>query len=390
MASYVELSPAKNGKPRIKITVELGYHEDTGKRIRKFKTVTLNSLSDRTVSKAIKDFEIEVATTNSTYDEKTITFEQFVDRWFENYVRVDLTVGTRSTYTYYLKSGVFETFQKMKLHKIKTFHIVEFFNKQKLDGKRGLNGKYMVLKSIFSKAVKWGFIIENPMKNVDEPKDKTRNRKLKFYDELQIKQLLSTLENTDMKFKVSVKLALLVGLRMAEIAGIRIECLNFEENTILIDKTLQFDRDTKMYFLGPTKNKKDRIVNVPVKFMEELKYFAEQQEKIKNAHGSAWNPLVTNEGKTINLLITRSDGFPNYPHNMEQRWRNFIKRYDLPPLNFHGLRHSWASYMISKNVNFKIIQEQLGHSSIQETLNTYSHLTQKDKSKASDLLDDII
>ncbi len=52
MASYKELEPAKNGKPRIKITVELGYDEETGKRLRKYKTVTLNSLSDRAIKKS--------------------------------------------------------------------------------------------------------------------------------------------------------------------------------------------------------------------------------------------------------------------------------------------------------------------------------------------------
>lgn len=46
--------------------------------------------------------------------------------------------------------------------------------------------------------------------------------------------------------------------------------------------------------------------------------------------------------------------------------------------------------MISKNVNLKIIQEQLGHINIQETINTYSHLTFKDKEKATDVFDSIL
>ena len=59
-------------------------------------------------------------------------------------------------------------------------------------------------------------------------------------------------------------------------------------------------------------------------------------------------------------------------------------------LNFHTLRHSYAAYMVSKNVNFKIIQEQLGHSDIKMTINIYSHLTSIDKNKASDFFDDLI
>ena len=46
--------------------------------------------------------------------------------------------------------------------------------------------------------------------------------------------------------------------------------------------------------------------------------------------------------------------------------------------------------MLSKNVNIKVIQKQLGHTDIKQTLNTYSHLSEKDKAKASDLLNDIL
>ncbi|TKI72481.1 hypothetical protein FC756_01500 [Lysinibacillus mangiferihumi] len=67
-----------------------------------------------------------------------------------------------------------------------------------------------------------------------------------------------------------------------------------------------------------------------------------------------------------------------------------MKRFNLPLLTFHGLRQTYASYMISKNVHFKIIQEQLGHTNIKQPLNTYSHLTEQDKIKASDLFDEIL
>ncbi|MED4462683.1 tyrosine-type recombinase/integrase [Metabacillus fastidiosus] len=56
----------------------------------------------------------------------------------------------------------------------------------------------------------------------------------------------------------------------------------------------------------------------------------------------------------------------------------------------HRLRHTYASFMISKGVNFKIIQEQLGHTDIKQTLNTYSHLSDEDRTKASDLFDEIL
>ncbi|EON70184.1 hypothetical protein [Lysinibacillus sphaericus] len=98
MASYKELEPNKNGKPRIKITVELGYDEEKCKRIRKYKNVTLNSLLERTIKKAITEFEIEVANMEIENDIENITFEQFVQRWMDVYVRVDLAIKSKNNY----------------------------------------------------------------------------------------------------------------------------------------------------------------------------------------------------------------------------------------------------------------------------------------------------
>lgn len=75
---------------------------------------------------------------------------------------------------------------------------------------------------------------------------------------------------------------------------------------------------------------------------------------------------------------------------MSGRWREIVEHHNLPKLIFHGLRHTYASFMISKNVNFKIIHEQLGHVNIQKTINTYSHLTKKDKEKATDYFNSIL
>jgi len=136
LASYVVLEPAKNGKPRIKITVELGYDEETGKRIRKYKTVTLNSLTDRSIKKAITEFEIKVSQMDIEQITETITFAEFRQRWIDNYVRLDLSPATKSHYLRILNTGTFDRFDNIKMKKIKKFHIVEYFSEEKKkDGK---------------------------------------------------------------------------------------------------------------------------------------------------------------------------------------------------------------------------------------------------------------
>ncbi len=390
MASYEELEPNKKGLPGIKITVEHGYDEETGERLRSFKTVRMKRLSDRAIKKAITDFEIEVANRENTKKVEKITFRQFVDRWMDIYVRPSLSIKTRDAYDCYLRNGVLGYFSDMQLPRIRAFHVEEFFSQQKKNGQKSLGGKYLVLKSIFSKAVKWEVIDNNPMDGVDAPEDKPRHREIQFYDADQLKQLIKTLDKVNPKRRIQIKLAALAGLRRAEIAGIRHESLNFKNNTILIDKTLQYDKEKKEFIMASTKTKKEREVYVPETLMNEIKEYAKEHKKLRLKCGSAWGPLLDEQGEPTNLLFTNKIGFPNHVESISREWGKIVKRYDLPELNFHGLRHTCASYMISKNINFKIIQEQLGHADIKETINRYSHLTKKDKADAVGVFEEIL
>lgn len=390
MASYVELPPNKKGEPRIKITVEKGYDEETGERLRFTKTTRMKSLSDRAIKKAITDFEIEIANKKKTEKVDNITFSKFVDKWLDNYVRIDLSVKTKDDYLYHLNDGILDKLGKFKLGKIKTFHIVECINKWKETSEHMALSKYVTLKSIFSKAVEWKIIKENPMEGLKPPKTNQKDKDLKFYDEHQLKRLFEVLEKVKEKQKMQIKLAALVGLRMGEIGGIRLECIDFNKNTIIIDKSLHYDTELKKLSLGPTKNKKKRIVNAPGKFMRELKGYVKKQRKLQAQMSGAWNPMKDDEGNPINFLFTRDDGYPQHPRSAGAAWSRIIKKYELPQITFHDLRHSYASFMLSRDANFKIIQEQLGHGDVNLTINTYSHLTESDKSNASNLFDDIL
>ncbi len=61
--------------------------------------------------------------------------------------------------------------------------------------------------------------------------------------------------------------------------------------------------------------------------------------------------------------------------NMIKRvWYPTLRRAGIPRCRFHLLRHTNASLRIEAGQNIKYIQSQLGHSSIQITMDTYGHL----------------
>lgn len=392
MASYKVLEPSKSGKPRIKITVEQGYDEETGKRIRKYKTVTLNSLSDRAIKKAITEFEIEASKMPTSQNIDSITFKDFTQRWMDNYVKIDLSPTTKTLFQNLLKSGTFEKLDNIKLSKIKKIHIIEYFAEEKKNGRKNLGNKHSVLSSIFSTAVSWGLIEYSPMRGIKEPYVEPKHKEMQFYDSEQLELMISKISTLKLKYRVMYKLAALVGLRESEIAAIRLEKINFTNNTILIDQALKYDAEIKSLVLGPPKNKKARTVDIPQKFMLEIKEQVNAQRKLKLKSGNAWKAMKDENGNDIDFLVTNQKrlGYPIAPSTFGTLWNIHSKKLKLPKINFHALRHSCASYMLSNNTNFKIIQEQLGHSNISQTINTYSHLTEKDKKKAIELFDRIL
>ncbi|MEB8859466.1 site-specific integrase [Bacillus cereus] len=67
---------------------------------------------------------------------------------------------------------------------------------------------------------------------------------------------------------------------------------------------------------------------------------------------------------------------------------NLIEKLGLPMIRFHDLRHTHATLLIQQNVNVKLISEWLGHTDIQTTLNTYSHVLPTMQRELADKLDE--
>ena len=67
----------------------------------------------------------------------------------------------------------------------------------------------------------------------------------------------------------------------------------------------------------------------------------------------------------------------------------FLKKYNIPDIRFHDLRHTFASLLLEAGESLKVIQELLGHSSINTTMDIYTHITKQGKANAVNKLDDL-
>ena len=63
-----------------------------------------------------------------------------------------------------------------------------------------------------------------------------------------------------------------------------------------------------------------------------------------------------------------------HPDDISRLFPTVLKAAKLPKVRFHDLRHSCATLLLSLGVHAKLVQETLGHSSYQLTMDTYSHM----------------
>ena len=76
-----------------------------------------------------------------------------------------------------------------------------------------------------------------------------------------------------------------------------------------------------------------------------------------------------------------------HPSSIAKWFRNFLKNNNLPNLNFHGLRHTSATFLISKGMDIETVAGRLGHSTSATTHNIYSHLLEAKYKKAADIME---
>ena len=78
---------------------------------------------------------------------------------------------------------------------------------------------------------------------------------------------------------------------------------------------------------------------------------------------------------------------PNY---MTTHFAYLLRKYGMRKIRFHDLRHTYASLLVAKNINMKIIQVWLGHSNMSTTADIYSHLDANAKCEAGRAIESVL
>lgn len=237
---------------------------------------------------------------------------------------------------------------------------------------------HRVLSAVLFRAVKWGYIQSNPASRADLPS--IANRKAAYLDEPDARRLLELLRDEPVKWRAIMTFDLLSGLRRGELAGLRWQDVNFDDQTIAICQTSNYLPTKGVYVDTPKSATSNRPLRLSRSAFLLLLEYKEWQDAQRDKLGDAWRD---EDGR----VFTADDGAPMFPDSITQWFSKFVKRTGLPKVTVHSLRHTYASLMIADGTPLVVVSHQLGHAQASTTANIYAHVIASAEAKAAQTFD---
>ena len=240
---------------------------------------------------------------------------------------------------------------------------------------------HRLLSTLFSSAVKKGYIVSNPCERADPPK--VAKKDVEYLDTEQAITLLSLLQEEPIYYRVPITVLLFTGMRRGELLGLEWSDINFKSDTIDINKSLLYLSDRGL-FEDDTKNfTSKRVIKVYHDIMVNLKEYHLWQMEERIRLGDAWQESTK--------VFTTAEGATLRPDTLSGWFRGFIARHpELPNVHIHSLRHSNASLMIAEGVDIVTVAGILGHANANTTAKIYAHQIKSAQAAAAETVGGIL
>lgn len=299
-----------------------------------------------------------------------IKFQNLAADYLNRHCELNCKQSTKMLYESYLKVNLkdMQNIIAKKITKRDVETLVLKLRNAQLSNKT-INGIVTFVQAVLNYGVENGFIKENPVLKFRKlPQVKP---KIHFLNEVQIPIFIELAKLHTPTYYTFFYTALFTGMRRGELLGLEWSDIDFKKAKITINK--QIYKGVKQ----ATKTNKERVIDIPENLLKVLK-----QHRNTNTVLSK-------------LVFHNKEGKPIHPYNMEHAYFHpLIKKCNeildeenkIEKLRFHDLRHTYATYLLSKGIPVKYVQEQLGHSTARMTLDTYASVMPSVKFGALDLL----
>lgn len=342
------------GKTRYYVVVDLP-HKKGEKRKQKWIPA---GLSYREAEELLPSIVLKYRDKNQL-DHKGTTFCEVAD----NYLFRTKPVLAASTYnnyaaiTKYLKT-YFESYTMQEL----TPALVEMYFKelQQRGLATGTIAKYrVVLKQICDYAIELKIIQHVPIAAF-KLKSHTNTYDFQVWNVAEIETFLSHIKGTPLY--IPVLIASQTGMRLGEILALKWSAIDFSQKQLTVRYSVDLHGKLKT-----TKTKSGRRpIRLTAHLLQELEAHKRHQKVNRLKYGTDY---AKND-----FVCTHEDGQPLTRNYVSVTFARKVRQFKMPVIRFHDLRHSFATIALGANIQPKVVQEILGHSSIRTTMDIYSHV----------------
>jgi len=310
---------------------------------------------------------------------KKMTVKQLFDE-FISAKEIDVRKTTLVKTTNDFKNYVFPAFENILIDHI-TVKMLEDWKKE-LKGKNlaisTIKNAFMNFKALLNYAIIHDYLQKNPFDKIRNFKDTSIKKEMKFYTADEFKKFIDTArksaeeqekQNRDLSewnYYVFFAIAFYTGARRGEIHALKWSDIKGTRVDIRRSLNIRFDIETT------TKTGIDRIIQMPKPLINILNEHKERLQRFNNF----------NDDFRICGVVTNT--------TMQRKNKQYSTGAGLKTIRIHDFRHSHASLLANSNINIMEIARRLGHSEIEMTWNTYSHLYPQTEDKALEILNAVI
>lgn len=306
-------------------------------------------------------------------DGRALSVEQWLTLWIDTIASRRVRPSTLVGYRTCLKRILLHLGHH-RLDRLQPEHLEAFYSLLEEEGLSPTTAllHHRVLSRALKVAMQRGRLARNVATLVDPPS--ARRDEIEPLTKAEARRLLEAARSLPNGARWSVALAL--GLRQGEALGLLWDAIDLEAGTLTVRWALQRQQGKGLVLVPPKSRAGRRTIKLPAPLRDGLKAHRVRQSEQRLAAANVWE-----DG---GFVFCQGNGRPIDARRDWAEWKRLLKAAGVRDARLHDARHTAATLLLQQGVPARVAMQILGHSQIQLTLGTYSHVVPELAQEAAD------